>query len=405
MKNRVWRQLGLAVTVGALFAVPVYAQEAESETASQETAQESAEDAGAETGLSDELYDFQIQIDDKVYQFPMSYEDFVAEGWDLDDYNDESEQLSPNQYSMIYFNKGEIRCTSYAVNLGVNTITIPECLLGGISIDNFDWDTEEGRILLAGGIQRGVSTIEDIKAAYGNPTDTYEGDLYTKLTYEKDSYCTVELMVYKESGVLEDIDIRNFVEPEGFNAGSVSEEVPADVAAYEAPTELGDDLFSYVVEMDGALYQLPCPASVFVENGWTIDEDNTQESISAKSSGWVAFIKGGNSFDDLARNSEDYATIPENCWIESLSAGDYGMKISMKLPGGIEIGTTEEDLLAVLDAAGISYEKEEGSSYTCYSIGDDSWNGIRFYTCPEEECEIHTPGVIYKIEVSHERES
>lgn len=403
MKSRVWRQFGLAVAAGALFAVPVYAQE-ESETAAQEAVEESAGNVGAESGLSDELYDFQIQIEDKVYQFPMSYEEFVADGWELDDYNDESEQLSPNQYGMIYFNKGEVKCTSYALNLGRNTITISESLLGGIDIDNFDWELGEETIMLAGGIQRGVSTLEDIEAAYGNPTDTYEGDLYTELTYEKDSYCSVKLKVYKESGVLEDIDIRNFVEPEGFDAGSVSEEVPADVAAYEAPTELGDDLFSYVVEMDGTLYQLPCPASVFVENGWKIDEDNTEESISAKSSGWVAFIKEGNSFNDLARNSEDYATIPENCWIESLSAGDYGMEISMKLPGGIEIGTTEEELLAALDAAGIPYEKDEGSSYTCYTIGEDTWNGISFYTCPEEDCTIHTPGAIYKIEVSHERE-
>ena len=40
----------------------------------------------------------------------------------------------------------------------------------------------------------------------------------------------------------------NFVEPEGYDKGSVSEEVPEIVSSYTAPTELGDDLLAPQLE-------------------------------------------------------------------------------------------------------------------------------------------------------------
>ena len=48
--------------------------------------------------------------------------------------------------------------------------------------------------------------------------------------------------------------MRNFVEPEGYDKGSVSEEVPEIVSSYTAPTELGDDLLAPQLEFCGDLY-------------------------------------------------------------------------------------------------------------------------------------------------------
>lgn len=47
-------------------------------------------------------------------------------------------------------------------------------------------------------------------------------------------------------------------------------ELPTEpnVSAYTAPEELGDDLQSGIVEVGGDLYQLPCPLSAFLDNGW-----------------------------------------------------------------------------------------------------------------------------------------
>lgn len=429
MKNQVWKCLFLAAAVSFSAAGFVWAQE-ETEAVTEKSSEagtealleteDASEGDGTEAltegeGLSEDLFDFQIQIEDAVYQFPMSYEEFLSYGWELDaNHSDAEMELSPNQYDLVYFQKGGLECMTYVINLGMNSQKVSECLVGGMEISNFDWEVQPGQIYLAAGIERGVSTQEEIEAAYGTPTSVYNGDMYTSLTYEKDSYCEVELYVYKESGVLEDIDMRNFVAPEGFDAGSASEEVPEEIASYEAPAQLGDDLFSYNVEFDGTLYQLPCPVSVLVENGWEIDRNNTEESIAAKSSGWVAFQKGGLTFDVLARNSADYATIPENCWVEELGAGGYGMETSMKIPGGIEIGTTEEDLKAVLEAAGFSLEPdegnpnaviiEEGSTYRQYRVEKDWANGISFLIYTDESGDLYPINTVYKIEISHEKE-
>ena len=401
MKNRFWKQSILALTLGMALTMGVCAEETETEAAAQETEATVEKQAGE---LSEDLYDFQIQIGDDVMTFPMSYEEFSAYGWELSDhYITLEDTLSPSRYEAVSFSKGDDTLSVYMINLGVNDLTIQECLVGGVDIENYYWSEDGAEVKLAKGIERGKATLDDIKAAYGEASDTYEGDLYTSLTYRKDYYSEVELTVYKESGVLETIEVQNYVEPEGFEAGTASEEVPEEIAAYEAPSELGDDLMAYVVEFDGALYQLPCPVSALLENGWSLDENATEESISAHNTGWVYFVKDGTTFHVLARNSADYATIPENCWVEELSASDYDKEGLIRLVGGIGLGTTEEELLAALDAAGIEYETYDGTSYISYTIGEDYWNGYTFYVYKDAEGTAHNLGEVYEIEAEHEK--
>ena len=127
----------------------------------------------------------------------------------------------------------------------------------------YDFALNTTPVELAGGIQMGVSGLDDIKAAYGDPSDIYEGDLYTKYTYEKDSYEDVELYVYKEDNTLKQVDMKNLVEPEGYDKGTVSDEVPEIVTSYQAPAALGADLLDPQVEYCGDLYTLPAPVSAF----------------------------------------------------------------------------------------------------------------------------------------------
>ncbi len=80
MKRKV---LGVLFTAMCLCAVPsaayAEAQEAETTEAAGEAADEPEAGAETVTELSDSLYDFQVKIGDKVYQFPMYYQDFAAD--------------------------------------------------------------------------------------------------------------------------------------------------------------------------------------------------------------------------------------------------------------------------------------------------------------------------------------
>ncbi len=356
--NRVLVLAAAALLAGSI----AYAQETETpETEAVDTAT-----------LSDDWKDFQIQIDGQVYQFPMMYSDFTALGWSADE-EDQELELNPNQYTMIQFEKDDVEVTAYVLNLAINTLSARECIIGGMDIDNFYWDLTEGSITLPGGIVRGEADIDFIETTYGTPSSTYEGGLYDQITYETDYNSSVEMQIYKESGVLENVDIRNFVEPEGFDEGEASEEVPESVAVYTKPEALGEALTEYQIEVEGEIYRLPVPVRILVADGWEIDESDTAETISAHSSGWVTLRRGGQEIRDLAYNGENYATIPENCWIEEIALGEYETNVDGSLPAGITIGMAEEDFLTVLGNAGISYEQDESGNYRYYSFSNPQY--------------------------------
>lgn len=358
------------------------------------------ETEGASSGISEKWSDYQIQIDGEVYQFPMMYSDFTAYGWSTEDAD--GIELEPNQYDMLYFSKDDVTCRAYVINLAKNNEAAADCIIGGIKIDKFDWDTENGEVVLPGGIKKGESDLDSIKEAYGTPSDKYEGDLYTKLKYETDSYCYVEMSVYNESGVLEDIDLRNFVEPEGFDAGEISEEVPEAVASYEKPDGLADSLGEYQISLDGEAYTLPVPVSTLIADGWELDESQSDGEIVAGYFGWVTLRKGGQEIREIAVNPESYGTIPENCWIEELAVGGFDLEAEGGLPGGIHTGMTEEELLEVLDGAGVSYEVDDESDsfkYYTYNVKEyDQYCEVTVYT---DEDGLFEPSTVIEVECSN----
>ncbi len=327
----------------------------------------------ASTELSDDIYSFQIQINDEVYQFPMSYDDFVARGWEYDPGTyEEAPEFQPNQYSVTEtFKKDGLEVYGIVANFGINTETIEKCQICGITLDNYNFDKEgTASVILPKGIEWNVSTIDDIKAAYGDPTDTYDGEYYTALTYELELYQQAKLYVYKEENALLKIEIRNMVPIEGAataDAAEVSDEVPDVVKKYVAPTSLGSDLEEFIVEYDGDLYKLPCPVSEFEKNGWKIVESDSDGVVKGKSFGWVTIMKNNQQFRTIANNYADNATSISNCFISDLEAGEYSTKVPMKLCNGLESEMKKEDAIKILEKEK-KMEETKGSSYTEYVI-------------------------------------
>lgn len=358
------RKISLAVALMLAMSMAVSAAETEAVT---EAAATAAFDISAA-----KWSDYVVQINDEIYQFPMAYEDLLAMGWTTDDV--EGTELEPYQYNFFYFDREDVSMTVYIVNLGINTLPAEECIVGGMSIDAYDWELDNGTITLPGGIVRGEATIEDIEAAYGTASDTYEGSMYTSLTYETDYNSSVELYVYNESGVLEEIEVENFVEPEGFNAGEVSTEVPEAIASYAKPEALSDDMTSYEIELDGQVYTIPVPVSVLAADGWELDASQSDEYISAAYFGWVTLRKSGQEIRTIAVNQEKNAMLPQNCWIEELEVGGYSLEADGALPGGVRIGIAEKEFLAILEENGMEYEVESSGDFTYYTYNEKEYD-------------------------------
>lgn len=361
----------------------------EAESAS-ETESEAVDSGSSE--LSDDLYSFQLKINSDVYSFPMSYDDFLALGWTYKD--DETMEIQPNSYSPSErFSLDDLEIYATVVNLGINTEPVTKCTIAGISVDSFQMaDVTDVTIELPGGIQYGVSTLDDITAAYGTPSDTYEGDLYTKVTYEKDYYQDVELYVDSETGLLNEIEMRNMVADDEANeaaAADVSDEPTPEVLAYKAPAELGDDLTSFIVEYAGDLYQLPAPVSEFVKNGWTIDKDKSASVIAGKGYDWVYMSKDNQNYHTIVRNYNANATVVENCFVTDVEGNVNDTNLPITVQKGLTLGLTEDEVVTALD--GVKYELDDGSSsFHYYNIEgpDSSLDHVQIIVNTEEDTVI-----------------
>lgn len=365
-KKIVWVML----LAGCLAAAPSGAYAEATDT---QATEETADAATGEAALSDNLFDFQIEILGEVYQFPMTYADFTAKGWTLKNEEDGNEMLGANTYGFITFQKGDLSASVDIVNLMVNEAPVTDCLAAGIEIDGVysDVDMASLGIKLAKGVTMGVSTVDDIKAAYGEPSDTYEGDLYWKMTYEKDIYEEVELYVYKEQNALLEVSLRNMVEPENFDKGGVNGDTPEIVTSYIAPTEPGEDMLGPVVEYCGDLYRLPCPITAFQANGWKLDGISEEAFVEGRGIDFITMTRDAQSIDLTVHNKTQNAVLHENCFVTELELSSYdAANLSMTLSGGYTLGAAKADILAAAEAKG--YIVEENDKYLNIYKDDDS---------------------------------
>lgn len=332
----------------------------ESTTAESSTAEATALKAAA-GALSDSIYDFQISIDGSVYQFPMPYNQLTADGWRYQ--GDENQSIRSGAYGVSdNFKKGGARLITYLVNFGINEAPASECYLGGVTLDVYDFK-DGPDVVLAKGIQLGKSTVDDIKAAYGEPGDLYEGDFSTKLTYKTDIYSRVELSIQNDKGYLTSIDIKNLEEPEDMEEQEVDTSVPAITAAYKTPDAISESLTEYSVEFAGDLYTLPAPVSRFVENGWSYVDGDGETVVAGQSSGWVTLMKDNQKFKTLTRNYSRSATSLENCFVVDIEVSEYKCNLPMTVAGGITMGMTEEALKEALEGYPVKTETTDTHHY------------------------------------------
>ena len=356
----------IMVLTGCMMLSPVSAYAAD---ATEEAAAETTESAGEATdsesaeGLGDDIYSFSMEFDGQTMKFPMTYQDFVGMGWELSSREDPDMKISTNSYGFVSFNKGKNSVSAEVMNLGINEVGLEDSLIGGITVDgSYDIDLTSVSVKLPGGIELGKSTLDDIKAAYGDPSDTYEGDLYTKVTYEKDTYQEVELSVFKDDNTLKKVDMENLEEPEGYDKGAVSDEVPDIVTAYKAPDALGSDMLDTAVEYMGDFYSLPAPVSAFTANGWEIQNAEDTPYVEGNGLAFIDMMKNNQSIHFSVYNETENATALENCFVRELSFATYDPEsIAMKLSGDITLGADKAELIKMADEKG--YISEENDDY------------------------------------------
>lgn len=155
-----------------------------------------------------------------------------------------------------------------------------------------------------------------------------------------------------------------------------SDVTPAEPA--ETNDALGDSWDSYTVQVNDTVVTLPCTIAELEAAGVEMDNEYTPEDYVVNAGeyelAWFEDTSGDSIMVDMINTGSGPAEI-KDCQVGSIYADAWSMtngSLKVIFPGGIQIGSTETDLLAAYGEPDDSYEDEEyGNSYFWY--GDDDY--------------------------------
>ena len=324
--------------------------------------------------LSDDIYSYSVSIDDTIYVLPMYVNDFLALGWKpASSYDDFSTSLGSNYYTTFNLKKGDTELGISVCNWDINSRPASECVVNALDI--WENDLEGAKVTLPGGINFPEATFDDITAAYGTPSAENWGETSGSCTYAESMYNRVRFTFdTDDNGKPFKVSIENFVQPEDFVVGEISDEIPKATAAYVAPTEMSDKPEDFIFELQGDLYKFPCPVREFVDNGWEIVESKSAgDLIEGLGYGKVTLRKDNFEFWTYVDNYDKNATSILNCFVNEFSVQNYSAKVSIKMCGGVEYMMDKDTAGKLLEPLGFVWEENEtGGGHYNLEIGSYS---------------------------------
>lgn len=323
------------------------------------------------------LYSFTIKLGKQKLTFPMSYTALTDKGFQTTD--SLRQELNPLEISedKLFIHDG-IAVYAQFFNDTPNVQKLVDCSVAGIIIDTSMLDDDTDRVVLPKGVTLGVSTRAEIEYLYGAPDNTYELEGDTQLSYEYDSGQNILLNTDHDTKVVDSIDLHCY-KPISRNLQLQSRAViEVDVikekeesSRYKQPVDLGDDIYSSVVEFDHELYELPAPVKEFLDHGWTLEQlvsnvENENQEVSGMSNSQIILTKMDQ---DLQTTVKNYSTTPESvedCYVTNISAGSKTADVEIMLPTGITRGMSGKELRKLLKK--VKYTKEQTPKSTVYIV-------------------------------------
>lgn len=348
----------------------------------EEETKEETQVANKANAVSDDIYDYTFELNGVVYQLPCLYSELAANGnWTIDSYKDLTEESEVDSGESEYFSiKNDIASIDiYVKNVSLDTKPIKDCVITSIEVqagDNVDFTIAKGI--------KCTSKPEEVKAAFGDPTSSSSDSDSERLDYEEDYNIETCFYFDKDSPKYNSITIECVKEVD-MNA-EVSDEIPEYLSQYKAPSAITDNVKDTIFEVDGVVYQLPCPVSEFTKNGWEFEKDEDFKVVGAGDKEYLSasLVKGDFTLDLELTNFSKNATTPENCAITTINFSRYNLKGTSddfaKFSGGLGLRSSLDDLKAV--CSGEDFSTNDGSYGTSFR-----------YTSPD-----YTKGVKYSID-------
>lgn len=315
-----------------------------------------------EPTLSDDLFDYTVQIDGTVFRLPCGFDELTAAGWTISstDYHDGFKVKGGGTEHFTMTCNGRKLYVS-AHNPGGNATEIRDCRIVG-----FSWDADYG---IDGQLPKGISarsTADEIIAAYGEPAYRNDGSTYVSLSYQKKDapQNEVKFMCYADGT---SITVRNY--PSRPGEGSV----------YQDGVTMSDDLFRHTIELEGTVIGLPCAYDTLSAAGWTISSAGYQDTYAVEGHGTDAFYMSlnGKRLQVSVHNPSPDPKAIKDCRVVSLT-WDVRSNVDAKLAKGITARSSLEEILAAFGVPASRSDYSDAVSLT-YRPDDSSGDLVRFY--------------------------
>ena len=312
------------------------------------------------TELSDDLGDLSFLLDGTVYQLPVSFSLLKENGWTIATRGiSDKTLLDGNSKEFVNLSKNGSTILVQVFNTSGNLRPVAECVISQITVDMRGLQ-DPSLFQVAKGVNVST-TLKDLTKTlgegesneYSNYTLVKYGDAYLNGTlfyiYGKDTQYNKIQLTYETEEMLE--------------LTMTVTDAPEYLSAYQAPSELGDDLLSCRVRIGGDLYQLPAPVGVFLQNGWEVTA--RPGFVAAHKSDSMQLRRDGLSLDITVTNFSEFQTLAENCAVTGiLPRADDG--VAVDLPKGLSLGVQE----AVVKALDVKFNISDSTKSISYYISE-----------------------------------
>lgn len=148
--------------------------------------------------LSSDPESFQVSLDGNIITLPVLYTDLAALGWECDSIDGETLKPGFIMVGNASLRKGNTSLSgANFINLSDQELPLSECYVYGFSFAYDSKGAVETSVVFPGGLHIG-STVEEIIAAYGEPTEIDDSrSTVTKLLYEFGDYNKITFEIDK----------------------------------------------------------------------------------------------------------------------------------------------------------------------------------------------------------------
>ncbi len=344
--------------------------------------------------LSDNIYDFNLKLNDVLYTFPTTIESFESNDWVIPD-DKKAVNVEPGTFVEVATKNDTGYITLHIFNDGDKAQNLMACKVGGITL-SFNRSNSYTVELSKGLVVNEKSKIDDVIALWGNYTYV-EKTLYLFEKIRTDNRTCAYSFDTNLDGTLYSIEIKNDNATTQASFTTLKG-VKADIAA--AADKLTNDLNDGIISFDGKLLALPMKVSEIssikdwkMVRGYTKLAPNEQSVIILAKD--LKTVSDTNYLTLTVFNATDKEILVEEATVIALDYANNKNASALEFAHGIKFGMSEDDFVKATESYEFYVTNPSESTHYIYS-GDE---GKFSYAFTFTSGKLETLNISYNYEI------